>query len=177
MAIWVTLTPEQIEWADKVGLFRHENRKRAGSIHRNNRPRNWDIDLENDKSAARCELAGHIGLETSYWNDYQDIVGKSKQPDLDHFIDVKERRFSRHRLIIQFTDPASWAYVSVCSEQHPDYCIDAWCWGYEVQHEKYRKALQPGRPAYVVEMIDPVIKNPRKLMEIIKQRALEKKVG
>lgn len=170
MGIWVTLTPEQIELADKVGETRHDNRLRAGSVHVNNRPRNYAADRENHKSSARCELAAHIGLETEYWNSDEDIVGKAKLPDLDHFIDVKERHFSRHNLIVQFNDPPDWAYVSVCSEQHPDYCIDAWCWGYEVQHQRYWRELVPGRPAYVVSPIATVIKNPRDLIRIAEQK-------
>lgn len=170
MAIWVTLTPDQLAYADNVGLRRHNDCIANGAVNRNNRPRNIAVDLKNDQDAARCELAAHIGLETKHWLEFAKVGFGPKRPDLDNFIDVKERKQSRHNLIIQYDDPADWAYLSVCSEQSPDFCIDAWCWGYEVQHQRFWGELVPGRPAYVISPIATVIKNPRQLMQLAKQK-------
>lgn len=171
MAIWVTLTEQQIAEADRVGEARHRSRVASRSVHKNNRPRNNAADLLIDQSAARCELAAHIGLQTTNW--HAEIIGHmgEKGPDLDDFIDVKERKKAHHNLIVQLDDPSEWAYVSVCSEEHPDYSIDVWCWGSQAKQQKYRRELVPGRPAYVIHPCDLMMKSPHELKHLVATRS------
>lgn len=173
MSIWVTLTEEQIAEADRVGAAFHAARVKARSVHKNNRALNYAFDLEGHKAAARCELAAHIGLQTRSWNNEPLLnLPSRKQADLDGFIDVKQRKQSWRDLLIQFDDPAEFAYVSVCSEQHPDYSIDGWCWGSAV-NGRFRGELVPGRPCYVIPMAALIIRSPHELKEIVRQRQAE----
>ena len=170
MPIWVTLTPEQIARADEVGKKRQENRLRVGAVNRNNKPTNAVADLADHIFGARCELASHIGLETKSWLDFAETLGR-KRADLDGFIEVRGRKESRHNLIVQYTDPPEWAYVTVCAALHPDYSIDAWCWGWQVQQDKYKRSLVPGRPAYVISPADMMMKSAYELKQLVLTRA------
>jgi hypothetical protein len=170
MAIWVTLSPRQLAYADAVGERRQNAAERRGGQHRNNRPNNSNIDLKTNQSAVRCELAAYFGLGAKRWHQLEPFNALCKAPDLDGFIDVKERTREHHHLIVQRDDPVAWAYVSVCSETCPEFCIDFWCWGKEIQIAQYWKSLVDGRPAYCADQWAPIARRAEELKIIVKER-------
>ena len=169
MRIWVTLTAKETDEANRVGLERRTRAIQRGAAHNhgfNGSPAEALLIMQ---KGARCELAGHIGLKTKYW-DTSPVPGGA---DLDGWIDVKERTAFFHFLNVPLKSCPDYAYVSVCSEKAPDYAIDGWCYGYEIMFAKNLNTWRDDRPPMyglnATKYVAP-IKTPQQLMEIIKRR-------
>jgi len=147
-SIWITLGPQQIACADEIA------RKRQGAAvlrqrpAHNGAPVDYERALSINVSGARCEMAGWKWLRPIKWHALAEDIGSL--PDLGDFIDVKGISKSRHKLIVQKNDPPDWAYLLICSEQHPRYEIVGWLWGREAQQERYWGDPAGGRPAFFV---------------------------
>ena len=145
----ITLTEEQIRIADFVGKKRQDDAVRRGRPAKNKAPEDYYEALRIHVIGARCELAGKLCLDPVKWNALLDDV--RGVPDLSTFIDVKGRRLRHHSLIVQYDDPGEWAYLLVCSSNHPEYDIAGWLWGREAKQEKNRKDPVGGRGAYFAD--------------------------
>lgn len=154
--IAITLLPADLGRADAEGQMRQDNRTRAGSKHTGRRKIDYAKDLLNNQQSAAAELAAHYALGTAYWNAGRDIVGdRSKQADLDHWIDVKLRGPYDVHLAMQFDNPLGHAYLSVKTEDYKTFVLERWCWGYDLAKPYLIKELQPGWLSWCCGMAEP----------------------
>jgi len=164
MNISITLSKKDIAKADWVARRRHESSIERGYLPKNGAPTEKKAALAIDIRGARAEMAAALWLEPRNWEYLPDKV--KGVADFDGWIDAKAIRKYNHRLIVKQDALVDWAYLAVCSEDHPTYNIMGWCYGYEA------KQIEPTDPtghrdeAHFIELSNPMIKPPQLLKEI-----------
>jgi hypothetical protein len=154
--IWITLPDWVIEYADNVAALRQATAFFNGRQNANGLTGSFDELLWFHRRGTRCEAVGKLYMNPIVWHAFAERI--TGLPDLGDFIDVKGRRLWRHKMLVQLDDEDNFAFLSVCSEQHPDYAICGWLWGHEAKNDKFRDDPVGGRPAYFVpqkELRDP----------------------
>ncbi len=149
-SVWRTLSIAQIEYADGIGYGRAKYSYDRDLKHTNNKPANSLEDrLKNDIPGARAEMAAFAWLRPTHWE--RGPLTKPKKPDLAKFIDVKSVKSRNRRLIVQPGESPDFAFLLVCTAEHPDYEIRGWTWGREAKIQEYLEDVnRNGRPAFYV---------------------------
>jgi hypothetical protein len=177
--VWITLTPEQIAFADRWAHVRQGNAEGADLNGHNNAPNDHDAALAMHVVGLRGEFPVVIHCKPVVWS-YKagvDAVG-NRIADVEDFVDVKTRTKDWHSLIVQRDDPAHWAYPLVCASQHPRYCIVGFCWGHEAQQKEFWDDPAGGRAAYFIKRTNPIMKPIAELVvEIRKRQANQPSTG
>jgi len=143
-----TLLPAHIRFCELNGRARTDRRR--GVPNKNNLVKSdatYEADVERDVAAMMCEAAAMLFFSPCHW----DIGDRPGLADIEDFIDAKRGRTERHRLLMYLDGRLDWAYVLVCSVDHPNYWLRGWQWGERIKELGVVRELQPGRPCYVLE--------------------------
>jgi hypothetical protein len=156
--ILVRLSAKDIERADRIAVLRQANRRNAP--HVNNLEADYETNLAMHTKGCRSEMAGHLFFGWAAW--WIDFVSSPKgtpdfhAPGLE--VDSKGVNRMSDRLIVQFDDDLSWAYLLICKIADTDYLIRGWVWGWEAK--EWRDNPTGKRPAYFVPREAKVMKPP-----------------
>lgn len=167
---FVTLSEEQIAYADKIAQRRYDSAIQKNRQPHNGAPTDPGRALSITRVGTRGEAAGKVYLNPVKWNAYAETLGGLA--DLEDWIDVKTVTRKTDRLIVQKDDDPTWAYLLIISAMHPTYEIVGWCWGYEAQKDRYWRDPVGGRAAYFVPQNDAIIKAPRALWHEVRDHQM-----
>jgi hypothetical protein len=165
--IWFTLTPEMIDYVDRIA---EKRRKIAADVGADNEGRSPENIWRHKRDGYRAEAAARLFFGTTVpWSINQSVTDGSQRIDFSDFIDVKHRPKSDRDLLIrpEKNFRRENAYLLVCGEKHPDYRIVGWCWGHEAATEDRLGSPDPRRPpAWLVKERDPIMKSPYLLRDL-----------
>ena len=149
---WVTLTDEEIDYAQRVGL---EMRKL--SLRHRHRDYRAEMDKEfSEKQAQKNQALGEVAdlASRKYFGFSMTLVTENYQKaDLPHNIEVRMIGYDRYGLRVYKKDDASRRVVGVViprGKERGPYRLAGWIVAADARQDRWEMAPWGGRPMYAV---------------------------
>jgi len=166
--VLVTLTLEQVVYAERIGRMRRELAVKRNRSHRNNLTMSDEAAMAMNVRSAVGECAVHQLFPWLEWHEYSEADDLSDLADIGDFIDVKtphQEPDEAPRRLLAFTWHDDWVYVLCLPIGRNRFRIMGWVWGREFKDAPCVE-LQPGRPCRMVEPVIPPLHPIRELQEL-----------